>query len=67
MRAGNGIDAVQLNEAEPADQVKKISAFGTTGRRFSQSVAIHEDGARRSVVQLSKGHKLSAVSAYRHS
>ena len=67
MRTGNGIDAVQLNEPKPADQVKKISAFGTTNGRFGQSVAIHKNGARRSVVQLWKAHKLSAVSVYRHS
>ena len=43
VRPLDGVDAVDLDEAEPADQGQQVRAPRGAGRRFRQSVAIEED------------------------
>ena len=42
MRPGDGVDAVHLHKADPADQVVQRLARGGANGRLSQGVAIQE-------------------------
>ena len=56
MRAGDRVDAVELNKAEFFDQGGKISAFARACRRLAQSVTMQKNLPRRAIVQRQHRH-----------
>lgn len=54
--AFDGVDAVHLDEAEPADQREKFRPPGRAGGRLDQRVAVEEKPPRRFVAQERKRH-----------
>ena len=51
------VDAVDLDEAEPADQRQQVRAPRSTDRRFRQGVAIKEDASCGAVADVRVAHR----------
>ena len=49
MRPLDGVDAVDLNEAEPLDQLQQIGAARRTGRLFAQRMPVEKQPPRVAV------------------
>ena len=50
------VDAVDLNEAQPVDQIGQRRTFRGTGRRLKQRVTMQEQPPRRRVFQFWEAH-----------
>ena len=67
MGARDRIDTVELNKAQAVDQTRKIGTLARSRRRLGQGVPVEEQVAGGAVVDPWKSHRVTGVSAYRHS